>query len=41
MIDELTGEAELRARRPLDCETEDSYSLTIQAVACTGEQSER
>jgi len=41
MIDELTGEAELRARRPLDCETEDTYSLTIQAVACTGEQSQR
>ena len=35
------GTAELKARHPLNCETKESYELTIAAVACNGQISER
>ena len=35
------GTAELKARHPLNCEREESYVLTIAAVACNGQVSER
>ena len=35
------GSAELKARHPLNCETKESYELTIAAVACNGQISER
>ena len=35
------GTAELKARNPLNCETKESYELTIAAVACNGQISER
>ena len=35
------GTAELKARHPLNCERKESYVLTIAAVACNGQVSER
>ncbi|KAK2710413.1 hypothetical protein QYM36_011810 [Artemia franciscana] len=35
-----TGEADLRARRPLNCEKRKSYSFDFVAVACTGAASQ-
>ena len=35
------GTAELKARHPLNCESKESYVLTIAAVACNGQVSER
>jgi hypothetical protein len=41
MVDQQEGTAELRARRPLDCEERRSYDLEVAAVSCTGEISAR
>ncbi|KAF4533082.1 hypothetical protein B566_EDAN017269 [Ephemera danica] len=38
--DEEKGEAELRARKSLNCEKRKNYRFDIAAVSCTGEQSE-
>ena len=35
------GTAELKARHPLNCEAKENYILTIAAVACNGQISER
>lgn len=35
------GEAELRARRVLNCEKRKNYKFDIAAVSCTGEQSDK
>jgi hypothetical protein len=35
------GEAELRARKALNCEKRKNYKFDIAAVACTGEVSDK
>lgn len=35
------GEAELRARKALNCEKKKNYKFDIVAVACSGEPSEK
>jgi len=41
MLNQETGAAEIRASRPINCETRRSYKLQISAVSCTGEVSKR
>ncbi len=41
MLDQTDGTAELRARRPLDCEETRTYNMEVAAVSCTGEISAR
>lgn len=40
MLDQETGTAQLKTRRPLNCEEKKNYVVTIAAVACTGDISE-
>lgn len=35
------GEAELRARRVLNCEKRKNYKFDIAAVSCSGDQSDK
>jgi len=41
MLDQADGTAELRAKRPLDCEETRSYDMEVAAVSCTGQISAR
>lgn len=35
------GEAELRAKKVLNCEKRKNYKFDIAAISCTGQQSEK
>jgi hypothetical protein len=41
MLDQSEGTAELRAKRPLDCEEKRIYDMEVAAVSCTGQISPR
>ena len=41
MVDQSQGTAQLQARHPLDCEERSSYTVTIAAVSCSGQLSQR
>jgi hypothetical protein len=41
MLDQSDGTAELRAKRPLDCEEKRIYDMEVAAVSCTGQISPR
>ena len=41
MLDQEAGTAQLKARHPLNCEQKKLHVVSIAAVACSGEISER
>jgi hypothetical protein len=41
ILDQDAGTAELRVKRPLDCEEKTSYQFDIQAVSCSGTYSDK
>jgi hypothetical protein len=41
VIDQKSGEGEMRAKQPPNCETKKSYKFEITAWGCNGEVSKR